>query len=205
MVTGESPVEWRVPESIQPGGRPPAPGPLALVQSFINSHYDLEVTHGADLFATPQALARWLTEHGLLEPAAVPDNALGPGDLVRARAVREGLRALASGARGGDPAFVDDLNAAAVGAGAEVRFEPDGPRFVRHTGGGVNAALGLVLALSAAAMVDGTWARLKVCPGDDCGWAFYDLSRNQTGRWCSMSVCGGRAKARAHYRRIRSA
>jgi predicted RNA-binding Zn ribbon-like protein len=52
-------------------------------------------------------------------------------------------------------------------------------------------------------MLDGTWRRLKVCPGDHCGWAFYDHSRNQTGRWCSMSVCGGRAKARAHYHRHR--
>jgi predicted RNA-binding Zn ribbon-like protein len=52
-------------------------------------------------------------------------------------------------------------------------------------------------------MLDGTWDRLKACPGHDCGWAFYDHSRNQTGRWCSMSVCGGRAKARAHYHRRR--
>jgi predicted RNA-binding Zn ribbon-like protein len=52
-------------------------------------------------------------------------------------------------------------------------------------------------------MVTGRWSRLKICPGDDCGWAFYDGSRNRTGRWCSMSVCGGRSKARAHYRRQR--
>ncbi len=38
--------------SVQPGGRRPAPSELALVQAFINSHYDLEVNHGAELFAT---------------------------------------------------------------------------------------------------------------------------------------------------------
>ena len=54
------------------------------------------------------------------------------------------------------------------------------------------------------AISDGSWSRLKVCPGDDCGWAFYDESRNRAGRWCSMSVCGGREKARAHYRRQRA-
>ncbi len=69
--------------------------------------------------------------------------------------------------------------------------------------GRVDGAIGLLLAITARTMLDGSWSRLKVCPGDHCGWAFYDHSRNQTGRWCSMSVCGGRAKARAHYRRVR--
>jgi predicted RNA-binding Zn ribbon-like protein len=50
-------------------------------------------------------------------------------------------------------------------------------------------------------MLDGTWARLKACPGRDCGWVFYDHSRNQSARWCSMKVCGDREKARAYYQR----
>jgi predicted RNA-binding Zn ribbon-like protein len=61
----------------------------------------------------------------------------------------------------------------------------------------------VLLAITATAMLDGTWQRLKACPGHECGWAFYDHSRNQTSRWCSMAVCGGRAKARAHYHRRR--
>jgi predicted RNA-binding Zn ribbon-like protein len=65
----------------------------------------------------------------------------------------------------------------------------------------VAGALGVLLAITAVAMADGTWSRLKVCPGEHCGWAFYDGSRNRSGRWCSMAVCGGRSKARAHYRR----
>ena len=204
-MTGEIRVGWRISESIQPGGRPPAPGALALVQSFINSHYDLEVSHGADLLATPPALGKWLADHNLIETGAP----LQQRDVERTVAVREGLRALASRDRdchghghghGHDKALTD-LNVAAVDAPVELRLGTDGPYFMLSSEGGVGAALGLVLALSAQAMIDGTWARLKVCPGDDCGWAFYDQSRNQTGRWCSMSVCGGRAKARAHYRR----
>jgi predicted RNA-binding Zn ribbon-like protein len=61
-----------------------------------------------------------------------------------------------------------------------------------------------LLAILAEAMVDGSWQRLKACPGRHCGWVFYDHSRNNSGRWCSMSVCGGREKARAHYHRQRS-
>jgi predicted RNA-binding Zn ribbon-like protein len=83
----------------------------------------------------------------------------------------------------------------------EVRLTPDGPAFAAD--GSADSALGLVLAQVAQAMIDGSRARLKICPGRDCDWAFYDHSRNGSSRWCSMSICGGREKARAHYRRTR--
>jgi predicted RNA-binding Zn ribbon-like protein len=91
----------------------------------------------------------------------------------------------------------------ARGAAIETRLEPSGPRFVSADEASVRGAIGVLLAIVATAMIDGSWARMRICPGHECGWAFYDQSRNQTGRWCSMSVCGGRSKARAHYRRRR--
>lgn len=45
--------------------------------------------------------------------------------------------------------------------------------------------------------------RLRQCAGDPCGWLFVDDSRNHSRRWCSMSGCGNRAKARRHYERHR--
>jgi predicted RNA-binding Zn ribbon-like protein len=39
---------------------------------------------------------------------------------------------------------------------------------------------------------------VKICPADDCLWAFYDESRNGSRQWCSMDDCCNRAKARAH-------
>ena len=45
-------------------------------------------------------------------------------------------------------------------------------------------------------MRDGTFARLKACREHTCEWAFYDHSRNRSATWCSMEVCGNRAKAR---------
>jgi len=203
MIAGE--IEGATRSSVQPGGRPPAPGELALVQAFVNTHYDLELEHGAELLASPAGLARWLAARDLIEPSAPP---LTDRDLARAVAVREGLRSLARANSEGETAAADAqalaaLNDAAIGGAVELRFDADGPRFVRLQLGGLNAALGVLLATAARAMLDGGWERLKVCPGDDCGWAFYDHSRNRSGRWCSMSVCGGRAKARAHYHRHR--
>jgi predicted RNA-binding Zn ribbon-like protein len=177
---------------IQPGGRAPAPGELALVQAFINSHFDLEVEHGAELLCTPAALGRWLSRHDLLRSG----RGLQDTDLAVMLELRSVLRELAAGHR--DPTA---LNRFAAGAPVEVRFDGPRARFALATGHAVSGSIGLLLGITAQAMFDGTWSRLKVCPGEDCGWAFYDHSRNQTGRWCSMSVCGGRAKARTHYRR----
>lgn len=46
-------------------------------------------------------------------------------------------------------------------------------------------------------------ARVKECGGRDCVWLFLDESRNRSRRWCQMGVCGNRAKARRHYRRVK--
>ena len=47
----------------------------------------------------------------------------------------------------------------------------------------------------------GEWSRLKACPASDCQWAFFDSSRNRSRTWCSMDVCGNRAKTRRYRRR----
>lgn len=44
--------------------------------------------------------------------------------------------------------------------------------------------------------------RLKFCAAHDCGWIFIDASRNRSRRWCDMSDCGNRAKARRHRRKL---
>jgi predicted RNA-binding Zn ribbon-like protein len=54
------------------------------------------------------------------------------------------------------------------------------------------------------ATIAGTWERLKVCRDDECRWAFYDHSKNARGAWCTMRVCGNRAKARAYRERQRT-
>jgi predicted RNA-binding Zn ribbon-like protein len=42
-------------------------------------------------------------------------------------------------------------------------------------------------------------ARVRVCPGRDCGWLFLDASGRR--RWCSMTTCGSREKMRRMYAR----
>ncbi len=49
---------------------------------------------------------------------------------------------------------------------------------------------------AARLLTGGELARVRLCDADDCGWLFVDASRNRSRRWCDMSECGNRAKAR---------
>jgi predicted RNA-binding Zn ribbon-like protein len=181
---------------VHPGDREPAPGSLRAVQAFVNT---VDREHGPDLLDDVAGFSEWL-ERNLL-----PADGAAAG-LAAAREVREALRSLllANNGEPHDPQAQAVLETAARSAGLEPTFPPDGAALVPRAAG-VDAAIGRILAAAFAAMVDGSWARLKACPGDRCGWAFYDRSTNASATWCSMSVCGGRAKAGAYYRRRRAA
>lgn len=187
----------------QSGGREPAPGELGLVQAFVNSHYDLAHEHGAELLHSPSALASWLEARGLLDRACAAK--ISRADLRRALDIREGLRAMLAANNGAawDQQAVEKLNRAAAARPAVlIQFHRDGPSLELYERD-IDGAFALLLGIVARAQLDGTWARFKACPGDDCGWAFYDYSRNQASAWCSMSVCGSRSKARAYRQRNR--
>jgi predicted RNA-binding Zn ribbon-like protein len=65
----------------------------------------------------------------------------------------------------------------------------------------VEAILGPV-ALSALSVLTGSdLSRIKRCPGDHCGWLFFDATKNKRRRWCEMEVCGNRAKQKRRRRR----
>ena len=177
-----------------------APEPLRLVQRFVNS-VDLE--SGEDELESPEALRAWLGERDLIAGGARVSSA----DLRRARDAREGLRALLMRNNGlpFDAAKVDRLDAVARRAGLRASMSmSSGPELV-PAATGVDAAIAQLLAISLLAVADGTWERLKACPREDCEWAFYDHSKNRSGRWCSMDVCGNQAKARAFRARRRAA
>ena len=176
-----------------------APEPLHLVQRFVNS-VDLE--DGSEELVSPDALREWLAGRGLMHP----DDPVTDGDLRRAMDVREGLRALllANNGEDFDAAAVERLDRAASRAGLRLRFREGGCAEFEPDATGVDGALARLLAGVAEARVDGTWERLKACPRTDCEWAFYDHSKNRSGRWCNMAVCGNVEKARAYRERRRA-
>jgi predicted RNA-binding Zn ribbon-like protein len=181
----------------QPAGRPPAPGRLAFVQAFLNTFWDLE-GDGSEVWSTPGAHGHWLRARGFDGAAATA------GDLDRALELREALRAVcrANHDSGEAPAAVATLDRIAHAVAPAAALAPSlRSGALEPVGNGPDAACGLALGIVFAARADGTFARLKACPHAHCGWAFYDSSRNRSGQWCSMRICGNRTKGEAFRRR----
>ncbi|MCL6733138.1 CGNR zinc finger domain-containing protein [Streptomyces neyagawaensis] len=162
--------------------RVPAPGGLALVESLVNT---LDLESGADALDTPEGRAR------LALTAAE--------DLADVRELRESLRAVCLAHAGHPPhravTPLGDLLAAAPLV-VDVRAD-DGSASLRPAADPA-LLLARVAAAVAEALTAGTWQRLKACEAADCHWAYYDRSPAGRGRWCSMQVCGARAKMRRY-------
>lgn len=170
-----------------------APGDLELVHRFMNLHEHLP---GEDPPLPPprEMLATFLRERGLLRER----ERFGEGDRETAVALIAALHAMV-GANAGAPlpaeqaAVIDGL---VRRAGLAPRIGADGPALV-PTAKGVAGALGRIVAIAFLATLDGSWQHLKECAGEDCESVFFDRSKNHSGRWCSMSTCGNRAKVRS--------
>jgi predicted RNA-binding Zn ribbon-like protein len=184
----QAPVHW--PGDDEPK---PAPSPLALVQSLVNT---VELPDGADRLADPADARPWLVDTGLLAPKA----ALTDADLEVVRALREALRAMLVHNAGGPPPIKSALavlRSVADGGTARASLADDGEVRLVAAGDSVRDRLVDLLLIVRDAQRDGTWKLLKACANDECQWAFYDRSRNHGGTWCEMSVCGNKLKNRA--------
>jgi len=171
-------------------GENEAPGELELVRQFVNT---LDVEEGTDELDGPYSLLGWLSGMGLLDDEAIADEE----ELKRALALREGIRSLllANNGEGIEPADLRELDRVAGSVCLRVRFDEDAVATLGPASSGVSAALGHILAAVVRATDEGIWGRLKICTNDACQWAFYDRSRNRSGKWCTMEVCGNRMKA----------
>jgi predicted RNA-binding Zn ribbon-like protein len=188
-------------ETLEPAEDHPkaAPGDLNHIRRFVNT---LDLEDKSDEISDPESLRGWLAEHELIDAGAD----LTPADVQQAHDLREALRKLLLANNGDpvDPAAVDAVNAAARRAELQVRVDPTGEARLVPVRVGIEGAIGRLLAIVFRAQADGTWSRLKACAlHDRCEWAFYDWSKNRSGTWCDMAVCGNRAKARAYRERRR--
>jgi predicted RNA-binding Zn ribbon-like protein len=175
------------------GERAPAPGPLALVQDLVNT-VDLEAAD--DRLRGVSDLAAFASAHDL-GPLD-----FGERDLADVRELREALRDACQAHAGTD---LPEASAAALErllgrAPLVLAVGADGGATLRPAAGlsGAAALTAHVAAVVAAAVADRTWPRLKACVAEDCRWAYYDRSPAGRGRWCTMAVCGSRAKMRAY-------
>ncbi|MFS0866750.1 LacI family DNA-binding transcriptional regulator [Microbacterium sp. 179-B 1A2 NHS] len=147
-----------------------------------------------DAWVTPADLSDWLRRHTDRHPSSVTAD-----DLALARRIREGLREvfLTHAGHAALPTSIDDLNHALTSIPLRLNFTADGtPRISAHASSEPVTPLIVILEALATARTDGGWNRLKACSRDSCRWAYWDSSRNASGRWCSMAGCGNYIKMR---------
>jgi predicted RNA-binding Zn ribbon-like protein len=182
-------------DSADPTIRAAIPAPALVVKDFVNS---ADLAAGTDELATAAGLGTWLRQHGLTRAGAEPSEA----DRRRAVAVREGLRQLLliNAGHAPDATALDGLNSALGSTALVARFDATGGRTLAPAHPGpVDDVLAVLVSAVDQARTEGVWERLKVCARDECRWAYYDASRNRSGRWCSMTDCGNRVKMKRAY------
>lgn len=172
------------------GGRPC----LDLVNTLRSRH-----STGFELLTGPDALAEWLSLAGFTT-GPVPVTA---GNVLAAKALREAIDRVLLPPEEPSKMDVELVNNAAASApappprlalvGGVLRREVPAPKDPVAAAFAALAADAIDLATSEA--------EVRVCAADDCGLRFCDASPRRNRQWCSMSRCGNRAKARAHYAR----
>lgn len=164
-----------------------------LLLKFLNT---VDIEQGTDSLDTASALRSWLAEQGLLSRTA----RVSREDLTLALSLRAELRAAL-----GDPAASRPSRSVLAALPLTVSLDADGQPGLQASGTGVRGALGAIAEAVATAQANGSWDRLKVCPAENCSWAFYDASKNRSRQWCTMGICGNRNKTRAYRARQRTA
>jgi predicted RNA-binding Zn ribbon-like protein len=161
--------------------------PAALIRDFANT---LDLWKHTDALGDPASAREWLRGHDLLD-----------APLESLLVLREGLRARLSL---NNPGSAPDETTSALVAAADrvLAASPVAVRFgdsaqPRQTPVGADA-VGQIASAWAVVMASGDWARLKQCPDHTCAEVFWDGTRSRTRRWCSMQVCGNKAKVRAY-------
>jgi predicted RNA-binding Zn ribbon-like protein len=176
-----------------------APGSLELVRLFVNS-IDLE-RPAEDRFRDASSARHWLLDRGL------PAGGIDDRALAGLRDLRETLRSellfhTGEGDAGSWLELVSLLNDTRLTIS---RSSSGGLQLVPASGEGAAPYLrGAIAAAVYDAVRDGTWCRLKACRKHSCLFAFYDHSKNGSGTWCDMDVCGNRVKAQRRRARERA-
>jgi predicted RNA-binding Zn ribbon-like protein len=190
-------------------------GNLSL--DFVNT-LDDRPTQPKELLANYVDLARFAEDAGILTPSEVdrliersprvPDAAQRA--LNAARELRESIFAVVAAImnKQAAPAMaLARLNGFVQDAAQHSELvERDGRFAWRFDEPGISLESPLwPIARSAAQLLASSdLAYVRACASDTCRWLFLDTSKNHRRRWCDMTKCGNRAKARSFYKRSKT-
>jgi predicted RNA-binding Zn ribbon-like protein len=187
---------------------------------FLNS-VATPVDEQVDWISNGEGLMSWLQQAGL-----VPDDALDairsqctPDELdetaAKARGLREWFRVFVQ-KRKGRPLSARDLRELEPLNQLLERDEQHGEIVVDSSGAAASFAfrtkrrwqsaesLLMPIAEALAKLVcEQDFTYVKACEGPKCTLLFADHTRGHARRWCSMAICGNRAKVAAHRKRLK--
>lgn len=174
-----------------------APEILGRVQRFVNTRNPMR---GYDLLESSEQAREWLEESGY-----GPVGSLGETELARLRELRERLRDILLSHNFGTSSRVTEassrLNDLVGNTAPGVSFDSSGRALLSSPSTGTERLVEDLMIAAIEAGYEGTWHRLKACANEECRWIFYDASKNRSGSWCIMEICGSRAKMRSYRER----
>jgi predicted RNA-binding Zn ribbon-like protein len=198
----------------------PAAARLELVSAelclnFANTVGNHKSDEPNERITTYQELVAWSRHVGILSDRVakqiVREAALRPEEarqvLDRTIALREAIYHIFAAESSGvapQAAEVAILNDALSSAMARARLARTEDGFVwnwTREEGGLDQMLWPITRSAADLLTSDDLDLVRECANETCGWLFVDTSKNHSRRWCSMSDCGNRAKARRHYAR----
>lgn len=174
--------------------------------AFVSDHIALDFTgtvqhrrtDALDLLATPDDVARWMKEAGLIDiPAPVTADEFA--QVIRLREAIYRLACAAMDCVGYNALDRSLLNRAAANTPARLHLTADGSV---TRAGGVGAVLATVSRSTIELLGSGSPHAIKECAAEECTRLYVDRSRHSSRRWCDMRQCGNRVKAavfRAHH------
>jgi predicted RNA-binding Zn ribbon-like protein len=147
-------------------------------------------------FSNAEALGAWLAARFPEVDAASATER----DLADARALQRALATASRAASAHETAAAEDVDV--INLFAATPDIPPALSGASRQAGRSRARIGQAfssIARAAVELLDETnTERIRECAADDCQLIFYDESRSNNRRWCSMQRCGNRAKVRAH-------
>jgi predicted RNA-binding Zn ribbon-like protein len=164
-----------------------------------------------DALQTNEDVVEWLRQAGMLtRHRARAKGAPPPRTLLQtARTLRENIRGLVEQRKQGKRGDLSILNAFLAEAGSYPRLHwgKSGALSLERVGSHATAEQLLAPVAEAAAdlLITADFTRVRRCDDKQCVLWFADHTRAGKRRWCSMAICGNRAKQAAHRNRLKAA
>jgi predicted RNA-binding Zn ribbon-like protein len=174
---------------------------------FCNTYAGWNEPAGEDYLQSYDHLAVWAAANGLiaeeaalrLRRRAARNRADAGAALRRALRLRTALYGLCLDPHPGSDWNVVAAEARAAASAAVLAFSEGEPEWRLPDGTGLALPRLAVARAAADLLTSGALGAVRPCPGRGCGWLFLDPSGRR--RWCTMAICGNRAKVRRHHER----